>query len=141
MTSSVNGDWFMNIIYTNPSSFKHNVQAIRTQHAPEHAAEAGQDGEDKFGISLRMHLEDWKALHTAVQANVLDPLKKNIIDLDHDPLLTFTLEPAALVEPTKDITSVAGLVSNNNVTAWRQKNVAGNAGRCAMSLKMSVKFV
>ena len=89
----------MNIIHTNPSSFKHNVQTICTQHAPEHTAEAGQDGEDKFGISLRMHLEDWKALHTAVQAIVLDPLKKNIIDLDHDPLLASVLEPAALAEP------------------------------------------
>ena len=137
----LNGDWFMNIIYTNPSSFKHNVQAIRTQHAPEHAAQAGKDGEDKFGISLRMHLDDWRDLHTAVQANVLDPLRKNIIDLDHDPLLAFVLEPAALAEPTKDTASVAGLVSKNNVTAWRQKSVAGHAGRCAISLKMSVKFV
>ena len=141
----LNGDWFMNIIYQNPSSFKHTVQAIRTQHAPEHAASASAQKEEsdeaKFGISLRMHLDDWKALHTAVQQNVLDPLRKNIVDLDHDPLLTFVLEPTALPEPTKDGISVTGIVSQNNVTAWRQKSVAGNPGRCAISLKMSVKFV
>ena len=137
----LNGDWFMNIIYQNPSSFKHTVQAIRTQHAPEHAVQTGEGNEDKFGISLRMHLDDWKSLHTAVQENVLDPLRKNIIDLDHDPLLAFVLEPAALAEPVKDTASVAGLVAKQNVTAWRQKSVAGNAGRCAISLKMTVKFV
>ena len=139
----VNGDWFMNIIYQNPSSFQHQVQAIRTQHAPEHKAtdDAGGEAEEKFGISLRMHLDDWQNLHSAVQANVLDPLRQNIIDLDHNPLLGFVVEPANISQSASETPQSIGIVSKNSATAWRQKAVAGHAGRCAVSLKMTLKFV
>ena len=143
----VNGDWFMNIIYQNPSSFQHQVQAIRTQHAPEHTLEhdAADNASDKvekqYGISLRMHLDDWQNLHSAVQANVLDPLRQNIVDLDHNPFLGFVVEPSNISQSATETQQSIGIVSKNSATAWRQKSVAGHAGRCAVSLKMTLKFV
>ena len=142
----VAGDWFMNIIYQNPDSFKHAVQAIRTQHSPEHKTASNNEQQDqqeeaKYGISLRMHLEDWRGLQTAVHQNVLNPLRQNIIDLEHDPHLGFLLEPTDYVESTNENTSAAGLASKNSSTIWRQKAVSGHDGRCALSLKMTIKFV
>ena len=139
----VNGDWFMNIIYQNPGSFQHQVQAIRTQHAPNYktADDADNETEDKYGISLRMHLDDWQNLHSAVQTNVLDPLRQNIIDLDHNPLLGFVIEPANVCQPLVETPQSIGIVSKNSATAWRQKSVAGHPGRCAVAFKMTLKFV
>ena len=139
----VNGDWFMNIIYQNPGSFQHQVQAIRTQHAPDYKAADDADGEaeEKYGISLRMHLDDWQNLHSAVQTNVLDPLRQNIIDLDHNPLLGFVIEPTNINQSAIETQQSNGIVSKNSATAWRQKSVAGHTGRCAISFKMTLKFV
>ena len=139
----VNGDWFMNNIYQNPSSFQHQVQAIRTQHAPDYKAADDADGEaeGKYGISLRMHLDDWQSLLSAVQANVPGPLRQSIVDLDHSPLLGFVLKTASVNQSVTEAQQSIGIVSKNSATAWRQKSVADHTGRCAVSFKMTLNFL
>lgn len=138
----IQGDWLVNIIYQNPTSFQNSVQAIRTPVQRQTTdSDADADTDETFVCSLRMHLDDWRNLNQAVNENVLEPLRKNIIDLEHDYHMQFTLEPTTINNEISDSVQIAGVTKRNSTSAWRQKTVEGHPGRCCMSLQMTIKFV
>jgi hypothetical protein len=129
------GDWFVDVMHNNPTSFKHPVQAIRTP--------AGE--ENTWVCSLRMHPEDWSELNKAVQHNVIKPLREHIIDLDVDPQLHLELVPdGAGDEPTASLTashSASSLTKRSGTQAWQSQDLKGHAGRVAIGLRATLVFV
>lgn len=128
-----NGDFLVNIMYKNPMAFKSYVQAIRTP-----VTDSAGDGEDQYKFSLRMHADDWTNLNRAVQANVIQPLRKNIIDLKLEPKLTFTLDPDVLPPVA---TASATIKPRANVDKWNATGLKDHPGRAAVSLKVVMRFV
>jgi hypothetical protein len=128
------GDWLVDVMFNNPSSFKHPVQAVRTP-APGSTS--------KYVCSLRTHADDWETLKDAVQTNVISPLRANVIDLKTDPQLHFTLNPIGLAAP-----SAAAPNSETPVTArrsgsdvWRNDAIKEHEGRAGLVLRATLKFV
>lgn len=131
--SVVKGDYLVNIMYKNPLAFKNYVQAIRTP-----VTDSTGDGEDKYKFSLRMHTDDWDNLNRAVQANVIQPLRKNIINMKTNPKITFDLMP--------DITTLEdgspGLLKNRaNVEKWNSELLKDHSGRATVSMLVTMRFV
>lgn len=125
------GDWFVNVIYKNPGSFKHMVQAVQTPVA-------SKDGEkETYVCSLRMHTEDWKKLNSAVQSGILNPLRRNMIDLQTNDTLHFSLEPDSV---HKEVSS-SMMNKTNSSESWHDPLLKGHEGRAAVSMKATIRFV
>lgn len=120
------GDWFVDVMYKNPQSFDNPVQAIRTPTG---------DG-TKYVCSLRTHKDDWDKLKGAVETNVLQPLRANVIDLSTDPYLQFSLTPANL-----DHADATNTTKRSTAEAWKHDTVKGAQGKAGVVIRTTLKFV
>lgn len=134
-TDVIRGDWFVDVMYKNSKSFSNLVQAIRTP----------VKNSDACVVSLRMHSDDWRELKNAVNENVVAPLRAEIIDLDTDPELVFTMTPGPNLEgtaaPQNSTTDTTPVRRSGAQAAWMRAGIKGSTGRATATIRATVKFV
>ena len=81
-------DWFVEVMYKNPESFKHPVQAVRSPSPSD---------ESQYVISLRVQKGDWEELMTAVSSAVIEPLYQGVLSIEdaNEQSLVFLFQPTA----------------------------------------------
>jgi len=125
------GDWFVDVMFNNPTSFKHPVQAVRTPAPGDNT---------KYVCSLRTHADDWAVLKDAVETNVIGPLRANVIDLKSDPQLHFTLNPVG-VSNSSSSSSETATTRRSGADVWRHETLKDSSGRAGLVLRATLKFV
>lgn len=85
-TEQSRADWFVEVMYKNPESFKHPVQAVRSPSPID---------ESQYVISLRVQKGDWEELMTAVSAAVIEPLYQGVLSIEdaNEQSLVFLFQP------------------------------------------------
>ena len=86
--SQSRADWFVEVMYKNPESFKHPVQAVRSPSPSD---------ESQYVISLRVQKGDWEELMTAVSTAVIEPLYQGVLSIEdsNEQSLVFVFQPTA----------------------------------------------
>ena len=86
--SQSRADWFVEVMYKNPESFKHPVQAVRSPSPSD---------ESQYVISLRIQNGDWEELMTAVSTAVIEPLYQGVLSIEdsNEQSLVFVFQPTA----------------------------------------------
>jgi hypothetical protein len=114
-------DWIMTIMGRNPNAFTEPVRSnlVQTQDA---------DGRTRNTVTLRMSYDDWKSLEQAANADVVNPLNAEIIDLVNHPTIEFELVPTNTPDPAAS-------------TRDRWKDLVSRPGRVVFTLDVEVQFV